>query len=210
MRILVLVTIAILCATSAMAAPFTGGSFETPERLVGGGNGRTDYVIQDGWTTYTNGAINPQVNRYLNDPNVWVPDGAQYGQVQIITTANKYGGFMQTFDVVPGYTYTIKGWYRPLSGSVVARVGVDLAGGTTRPTTWGAELSGAVSVVWNDFEFTATPTGSSMTLFLDCYSTALNKAAAFDYIQVIPEPGSMVALLSGLVGLVGVGIRRRK
>ncbi|MHB9036461.1 MAG: PEP-CTERM sorting domain-containing protein [Armatimonadota bacterium] len=28
--------------------------------------------------------------------------------------------------------------------------------------------------------------------------------------QVVPEPGSMVAMLSGLVGLVGFGIRRRK
>jgi hypothetical protein len=28
--------------------------------------------------------------------------------------------------------------------------------------------------------------------------------------EVVPEPGSMVAMLSGLVGLVGFGIRRRK
>ncbi|MCE5313554.1 MAG: PEP-CTERM sorting domain-containing protein [Armatimonadota bacterium] len=33
---------------------------------------------------------------------------------------------------------------------------------------------------------------------------------ALTFAQVVPEPGSMVAMLSGLVGLVGFGIRRRK
>jgi hypothetical protein len=53
-----------------------------------------------------------------------------------------------------------------------------------------------------------------MTIFVDAsqntaLSTKTSHIAKFDNIM-IPEPGSMFALLSGLVGLVGFGVRRRK
>lgn len=205
MRSVVFVTaLTLLCSRAAMAAPFTGGGFETPVRA----NGRTDYVIQDGWTTYTGGTVNPQVQHA--DGTFTAPEGLQYVQVNVMTTANKWGGFRQTFDVISGATYTIKGWYRPLSGSVTAGVGVDLTGGTTRPSVWGASLAGSTSTAWNQFQFQVTATGSRMTLFLDNYATVAGKASAFDGIQVVPEPASLLVLLSGLCGLVGCGLGRRR
>jgi hypothetical protein len=192
-----------------MAAAFQNGSFEvsTPAQTVDGQYNSTAFA---GWTPYTNGTYVSIMMRYTPPSTVVVPDGAQYGQIQVTTTANKYAGFYQIFDTIPGYAYTVQGSYRPLSGSATARIGVDLSGGTARPSVWGATLSGATSTLWNTFQFTTAPaTGTSMTIFLDGYVTAAGKSIAFDNIQV-PEPGSIVALLSGLVGLVGFGVRRRK
>ena len=204
--VFVLIVAMSLCATGAMAALFQNGGFELPAQAA---DGTYNGVVATGWTTYTNGTCNPQLLRYTPPSAVIVPEGAQYGQMQV-TTINKYAGYRQTFDTIAGATYTIKGWYRPLSGTAVASVGVDTSGGIVRPATWLAQLSGATSVLWNTFSGQATATGPSMTIFLDvAIGGTNNKAAAFDGI-VIPEPGSMIALLSGLVGLVGFGIRRRK
>jgi len=40
--------------------------------------------------------------------------------------------------------------------------------------------------------------------------SSMPKSGAPIVLQLVPEPGSMLAMLSGLVGLVGYGIRRRK
>jgi hypothetical protein len=207
MRILVLVTIAVFFATAAFAAPFTNGSFENPAQAA---DGQYNSTLATGWTTYTNNTVNNNalIMRYTPPSTVPVPDGAQYQQMQIVTNANKYGGFLQTFDTVANQNYYIRGSFRPLSGAVTCSVGVQQGTNTNRPTTWGAVAPGT-NTAWQTFGFNVTATGSTMTIFLDVYSTAAGKSGAFDNI-VIPEPGSMVAIFSGLVGLVGVGIRRRK
>jgi len=58
-------------------------------------------------------------------------------------------------------------------------------------------------------------TAASPTLLLElpAFKTATPELAGNGIIlgfKAVPEPGSMVAMLSGLVGLVGFGIRRRK
>ncbi len=212
MRILIVAAVVVMAfsATGALAAAFTNGSFEDP---VLPANGRYDNTVATGWSTYTNATCNPQLLRYENDPLVFVPDGVQYGQMQV-TTANSWAGYRQTFDATPGMLYDIDGWYRSLSGSAWARIGIDTAGGTARPTTWLAELNDPAAVTpWTQFSAQATATGTSMTIFLDCQiGSSSGKAASFDAITIVPvpEPGSMVAVLSGLVGLSGLAIRRRR
>jgi len=206
MKILALVTIAVLCAAGAMAAPFTNGSFELPSLPA---DGRAEATLAAGWSSYASATCNPQLLRYTPPSTVVIPVGWQYGQMQV-TALNAYAGDMQTFDAIPGYTYTIQGWIRPLAGTATMRVGVDTAGGTTRPSVWGVTRNGLIDgTAWYQFPaFQVTATGTSMTIFIDVESTTKTGiAGAFDGIM-IPEPGSMVALLSGLVGLVA--IRRRK
>ncbi|MDH7601423.1 MAG: PEP-CTERM sorting domain-containing protein [Armatimonadota bacterium] len=213
MRMLVLVTsLGMLLASTlgVSAGPLVNGSFEDP---VLPNDGRFDYTVPTGWTVYTDQTCNPQMLRYTSG-TVPVPDGVQYAQIQTLaSTAGTYAGFYQTFDVTPGQLYIISGWFRPLSGTSIARVGVDLNGGTQRPTEWGAVLDGAISQTWTEFSFEVTAVGPSMTIFLDHTQngTKSGRATAFDGIKVVvPEPASLGTLLAGTVGLVGLRTRRRK
>ncbi|MGC8862930.1 MAG: PEP-CTERM sorting domain-containing protein [Armatimonadota bacterium] len=212
MRVYVAVAVIVLSAFSAagaIAAPFTNGSFELPVLPY---NGRFENSIPADWQTYASATCNPQHLRY-DDGSVYVPDGVQYGQMQVTTTYS-WAGLRQTFDAVPGLTYNVAGWFRSLSGTAWARVGFDTAGGTTRPTNWLAELnnpSGATP--WTQFSGQVTATGTSMTIFLDCeIAGSNNKAASFDGITIepVPEPGSVIAVLTGLIGLGGLAVRRRR
>jgi len=65
------------------------------------------------------------------------------------------------------------------------------------------------------------PTGTSVTLgsitaplytasFTSTEQALTQSFTVEAWVETVPEPGSMVAMLSGLVGLVGYGIRRRK
>ncbi len=194
----------------ASAGPLVNGSFEEP---VLPNDGRFDYTVPTGWTVYTDQTCNPQMLRYTSGTTP-VPDGVQYAQIQTLAAiAGTYAGFYQTFDVIPGQLYIVSGWFRPLSGTSVARVGVDLTGGTERPTEWGAMLDGAVSQVWTEFSFEVTATGPSMTIFLDHTQTGTKagRATAFDGIKVVvPEPSTLGTLLLSTVSLVGLRLRRRK
>lgn len=201
----------LLASIAATAGPLMNGSFEEP---VLPADGRYDNTVPIGWTVYTDQTCNPQMLRYASG-TVLVPDGVQYAQIQTLAgVAGTYAGFYQTFDVVPGAPYIISGWFRPLSGTSVARVGVDLSGGTTRPSEWGAMLDGAVSQVWTEFSFETTATGPAMTIFLDHTQTGTKsgRATAFDGIKVtvVPEPSGLVTVFGSFAGLLGLGLRRRK
>ena len=81
---------------------------------------------------------------------------------------------------------------------------------------WSAGGVSDGSWVQASLDFIAT--GTTITVFLDGYkvdgatNSTKNVRVFFDDASVtaIPEPGSIIALLSGLVGLVGFGVRRRK
>jgi len=76
--------------------------------------------------------------------------------------------------------------------------------------TNGATWTGAGGIVG-----TANSTSAANAYFQQSFTlgAADNAGAAYKYFVLeatVPEPGSMVALFSGLIGLVGFGIRRRK
>ncbi|MCE5322013.1 PEP-CTERM sorting domain-containing protein [bacterium] len=59
------------------------------------------------------------------------------------------------------------------------------------------------------YTFTGAENGSSTAPLFTWYFD-VSEGQTYDLTLAVPEPGSMVAMLSGLVGLVGFGIRRRK
>jgi len=67
---------------------------------------------------------------------------------------------------------------------------------------------------FNDVQKTGTSTAPNLTAITFNYDgqnpVALKLVAFEGGTPILPEPGSLVALFSGLVGLVGFGIRRRK
>lgn len=73
-----------------------------------------------------------------------------------------------------------------------------LAGDAGTYLCWNAPLNASGTSTSPQFTATSLSMGPNATRY---YTVA---------IQMVPEPGSMVALLSGLVGFVGFGIRRRK
>jgi len=96
----------------------------------------------------------------------------------------------------PG-TVTLKAWMLSSAAADIAD-GCDnkvaLVQNGVKLFEWDASTPSGTSVAPNftgDFEFTGTP-------------------IELQLVSVVPEPGSMLAMLSGLVGLVGYGIRRRK
>jgi len=93
---------------------------------------------------------------------------------------------------------------------------------STKPSTgWKLyKLYDPISNAWGHTDLGAVPVATSagtqdspwFTTSLPVYKTSTPTEYGKGYILElsIPEPGSMVAMLSGLVGLVGFGIRRRR
>lgn len=205
MRIFVLVTIAMFCATGAMAAAFQNGGFEDPYEIT------KTAVVPTGWSTYvTTGGMNWQ----LEPGGIQLPGSHQWCQMYT-TVLGSVGGLYQTFDTIAGSTYTIQGTIAAIHGDMNARLGIVQGGWAGRPAdadpSWILTALGSTDVLWHSVATPIVATGSSMTIFVDGENipgTKTSRLVKWDDIM-IPEPGSMIALLSGLVGLVGV-IRRRK
>jgi len=86
--------------------------------------------------------------------------------------------------------------------------------GTYDANTWQAAAAGS-SLIWKATKG-VTANGVSAWNFVSAdqnvFSAAAGENAYFTVVaaKAVPEPGSMLAMFSGLVGLVGFGIRRRK
>lgn len=162
-------------AATSNAAGLSVSNCTTPLLINPGFEEGSTGGVGNGWTSYlqTTGAFTIQTASPA--------EGAKYQQVQI-TTENNYGGVYQTVTgCTPGATYTIAGYYRTNSSSATASVRVNTSGGLTRPTTASA---GTTSTSFVPFSFQATPTGTSMTIFLDAAVTTVNKACAFDGLSI--------------------------
>jgi len=147
---------------------------------------------------------------------IWSHAGV--GQVVATTPGQKY--LVSTWIAATNY-----GWVPVVTNLKEGWLGVE-NGALARPTF--SLFTGAANANWaswvmsegtwqqRSLEFTAT--GSAITVFLDGYhatsvgNSTKNIRVFFDDASVtaIPEPGSVIAILSGLVGLVGYGVRRRK
>lgn len=139
-----------------------------------------------------------------------------YAGYMMLKSDGKYGYYRTTVTgLTLGTPYMVKAYMKFTGyGFVQLRArpkgGATVDGGQHAGDTWTQEqlntnvypnASGEIEIEMREY----TQAGIHPTY--GDYSTAL-----FDNvtIEAVPEPGSMVALLSGLVGLVGFGVRRRK
>jgi len=87
------------------------------------------------------------------------------------------------------------------------------AGITLTDTSGGADVQ-VTNPVGYEFTFATGKNGTSTAPQLDWTfngATAVTAGSSSPILlELVPEPGSILAMLSGLVGLVGFGIRRRK
>jgi len=176
----------------------------------------------EGWTPYGGARVS---NIFLfNDPYS-PPSGEHWGVGQDAWGGTVDGGIWKQFqdEYVPNQVKTITAlveaysvdWnFVPTPGHVNIRIGLDPTGGTNPD---------AATVVWSNWYWgpwnyltLQWPCERALeTVFVDWFAPWATgpMVAKVDLVvveQPIPEPGSLLALASGLVGLAGLAIRRKK
>jgi len=135
---------------------------------------------------------------FLTAVNQTAASGTMYVTTWNVSTANyaipQALGYTITLYQVSSATATIAN-STPLQSYVYTN-------GVTAPTSYGTYTGTGVGGTYNQWAFNNVAEGGSVYLEL--------VAAPISAPITTPEPGSLVAMLSGLVGLVGYGIRRRK
>lgn len=209
------------------------GDFETWSGAVAG-DGWTYYY--GGTATNDNLSYGAKASTWTEAvPSPKYYGGSEGQRVAVIYKGKVYShaGVAQTIAVTPGVTYRISAW---LTGTTTGWIpivdnlrsgflGVE-DGSLWRPS-YSTFTGNAASANWAGFVQTDsvwvqrtidfTPTAATMTVFLDGYhNTTVNNSGKnmhlfFDDVTVeaIPEPSSMLALLTGLP-IIGYAIRRRK
>jgi len=109
--------------------------------------------------------------------------------------------------------WSLKAYVNPVgSGNLVIKAWVVSTGKITS-TDFGAKLYEGVGtgglLLWTA-PFNLSGTASAPQFTSSSYNVGEGYQMFTLQIFTIPEPGSMIAMLTGLVGLVGFGIRRRK
>jgi choice-of-anchor C domain-containing protein len=193
---------AIVSFTTAEAAPFTNGSFETGPNpggsfvTLGTGN-----VSITGWTV-TSGSVD-YIGPYWD---------AAHGVRSIDLNGNNPGSISQTFDTVLGqlYAVTFQLAGNPDGGhnSWIAEVSATGNAPQLFVTTFAANTT---TNNWPGFTYHFTATGAATTLRFASNDPDTFYGPALDNVQVsaVPEPTTLVTF--GLVSAVGalIGARRR-
>ncbi|MGQ9581807.1 MAG: PEP-CTERM sorting domain-containing protein [Armatimonadota bacterium] len=186
----------------------------------------------EGWTPYqwaeagAPGSPYRVADRFLfNDP-YQPPSGEHWGIGNDAWGTGLAGGAYLRYkgEYFPGEVRTITAlcmaystdwsFNNPTPGDVGVRLGVDYEGGTDRNGVdvwtdwyWGQQ--------WTTLQLQIPCTDAWETVFIESFGPWATgpMVGVFDWVHIeqpIPEPGSLVALGTGLLGLTGIAVRRRR
>lgn len=157
-------------------------------------------------------------------PTSYVPSSTRYGKDLVGTTAQPAPGTSPS----PLFVWNFKAYAPALAGTnwyvttyFIAGVATQWdapAGYKLSLTEWTGDPTNGLSAAVAGSEYDFTSTAGTLNTVDGGFGGAFHQytiTTGTQYFQLaltpaIPEPGSLVALFSGLVGLVGYGIRRRK
>ena len=163
----------------------------------------------------------------------WIPMGDKFGNnaEYLVDSTGPSGAKAQWIDssiaigrtyllqkVYPGYfgTYSLSASVLQANAAADVRIGIDPTGGLdplSSSVVWASSI--AALNTWTSMSLTGINSYSAngISVWLAGGSSTYSAAGAAKFsnisLTVIPEPGSMLALGSGLVGLFGLTLRRR-
>ena len=209
-KIPTLLAIAFVFALSARANLITNGSFETPLAPVGGfTNYPTGSTAITGWTvtgpeaSIVNGTYSPGGG--FTFP---AEDGIQWLDLTG-DGSNVFEGVKQTVSTVSGTSYDLSFYVGNISGGpwgTTSTAEVQINGASVATETNSTSSS---TLAWQKFTIPFTATSASTTIEFDNRDPIGDNSNGLDNIDIevapaaTPEPGSIVLLGSGFLGLAG-------